>query len=511
MGFNEQSFRKAAKEAGYGDSEIDSAVAEQKQSINTATGKPFGEQGDAEMKAAKEKVEAAGGVVAVPSQKAQAKAKEQSFGDKFLNFVDPTQNPLAGPIEAVLAYKAAEMAANKAKEFVGGLKDRSINKSPMAKGGDVVDVQAKEVAPIPKGWEDIIAKSEQNAAAKAAAKANPVPQNYTAGVPSGQPNAPVNPAGAFTQPSGYGQTTSNVPNQVNQPPTITSPVIPTAEVGPVSPTTSVQAGVENGSPAKAVQSVIAKEIDKSSGMYRDAQGNMVYPEKMSPAARTGYEAFTKQYPDLAKTLEAKGQFGILGAGSGDNNLFNSYESDMMKRLRNEVNQGQMVGPYTNYETKVNPAIRAIPPESTLGKDLAELRANQVGGKYGELGTPASIGGKKGGLITGPNTVPKALKAGGPAMLLMAMADAAKAAQQGNFGEAAVRGADVATDYLPMISQLKQGLAPTEAGAPGVSKQTIENAYKLGSPYAQTEEAKKARLREKAGAGRGIAPPSAYMR
>lgn len=518
MGFNEQSFRAAAKEAGYNDSEIDAAVASQKQGVNTATGKPFGEQGDAEMKAAKEKVEAAGGVVAVPSDKTQTKAKEQSFGDKFLNLIDPTSNPFAGPIEAVLGYKAAEYGLDKAKDLIGGLKDRSINKSPMAKGGDVVDVQAKEVAPVPKEWQDIVAKSEQNAAAKAAdaaakaaAQPNPVPQNYTAGVPSGQPNAPVNPAGAFTQPSGYGQTTSNVPTQINQPSAITSPVIPTAEVGPVPPTPSVQAGVESGSPAKAIQSVIAKDIDKTSGMYRDAQGNMVYPEKMSPAARTGYEAFTKQYPEIAKKLEEEKRFGILGAGSGDNNLFNSYESDMMKRLRNEVNQGQMVGPYTNYEKTVNPAIRAIPPESTLGKDLAELRTNQIGGKYGELGTPASIGGKKGGLIVGPNTVPKAIKAGGPALLLMSMADAAKAAQQGKYGEAAVRGADIATDYIPGISQLKQGLAPTEAGAPGVSKQTIENAYKLGSPYAQTEKAKKARLREKAGAGRGIAPPSAYLR
>jgi len=335
------------------------------------------------------------------------------------------------------------------------------------------------------------------AAAKAAAQANPVPQNYTAGVPSGQPNAPVNPAGAFTQPSGYGQTTSNVPSQVNQPPTITSPVIPTAEVGPVAPTTSVQAGVENGSPAKAVQSVIAQEIDKTSGMYRDAQGNMVYPEKMSPAAKAGYESFTKQYPDLAKTLEAKGQFGILGAGSGDNNLFNSYESDMMKRLRNEVNQGEMVGPYTNYEKKVNPAIRAIPPESTLGKDLAELRTNQIGGKYGELGTPASIGGKKGGVILCPNSVPKEIKAGGPALLLMSMADAAKAATEGNMAPSKELGFDLATGAA----------LATLLGGPAAAVATMA----LGSSGLNPNEEKELAYRRKVGAGRGIAPPSAYMR
>lgn len=299
-----------------------------------------------------------------------------------------------------------------------------------------------------------------------------------------------------------------------EPSVTTTPATP----APIAPTTSVQEGVATNNTAKAVQNVVAQELDKATGVAptmatfnRDANGNIQYPKGMSKAAKQGAEAFAQQYPDHAKALAAEGRFGILGAGSGDNNLFNSYGSDMMKRIRDEVNQGQMVGPYINYESKVNPAIKGISPESAIGKDLAELRKANIGGDYGTLGTPATIGGKKGGLITGPNTVPKAIKAGGPAMLLMAMADAAKAAQQGNFGEAAVRSADVATDYVPMIAQLKQGLAPTEAGAPGVSKQRIESAALLGSPFAQTDWAKGERLKEKAGAGRGIAPPSAYMR
>ena len=320
----------------------------------------------------------------------------------------------------------------------------------------------------------------------------------------------VNPAGAFTQPSGYAQ-----PNiqavAPNVAPTAIAPTDPLASRPNPYMTPSVEAGVQTGNTAQAIQTVVAKEIDKTAGMYRDAQGNMVYPKEMSSAARTGAEAFAKQYPDIAKQLEINKQFGILGGGSGDNNLFNSYGSDMMKRIRDEVNQGQMVGPYGNYEGKVNPAIKAISPETALGKELADLRASQTGGNFGPLGTPASIGGKKGGLLTGANTVTKAIKAGGPAMLLMGIADAANAAQQGRYGEAAIRSADVATDYMPMISQLKQGLSPREAGAPTVSQQTIESSALLGSPYAQTEWAKKQRLKEKAGAGRGIAPPSAYMR
>ena len=221
-------------------------------------------------------------------------------------------------------------------------------------------------------------------------------------------NVSVNPAGAFAPKSDYTKT----------------PVMPTdgpffnpSSAAPQAnaPTPSVQTGVETGNAAKAIQTVIAQEIDKTSGMYRDAQGNMVYPEKMSPAARTGAEAFAKQYPDIAKQLEANKQFGILGGGSGDNNLLNAYDSDLAKRLRNEINQGQMVGPYTNYEKVVNPAIKGISPETALGKELAQLP--EKSGNFGTLGTPATIGGVKGGLLTGKNTVTAGLKAGGPAMLL----------------------------------------------------------------------------------------------
>ena len=333
----------------------------------------------------------------------------------------------------------------------------------------------------------------------------------------------VNPAGAFTQPSGYAQpnTQAVAPNVA---PTAVAPTDPLADRPNPYITPSVQEGVETNNTAKTVQTVIAQEIDKTAGMYRDAQGNMVYPKEMSPAARTGAEAFSKQYPDIAKTLEGKGQFAILGAGSGDNSLFNSYDSELMKRLRNEVNQGQMVGPDVNYTSRINPAIQAISPETALGKELADLKATQLanqskGGTSGRLGIPATIGGEKGGLMKAPNQVRDIVKAGGPALLLMAMADAAKAAQQGKYGEAAVRGLDVATDTIPVIAQLKQGLSPTSAGEGSTLSpeqvQQRKNVNLLGSPYAQTVEAKKLREMEKyirkVGAGRGIAPPSAYMR
>ena len=70
-------------------------------------------------------------------------------------------------------------------------------------------------------------------------------------------------------------------------------------------------------------------------------------------------------------------------------------------------------------------------------------------------------------------------------------------------------ANAGIDLLSAV--LPPGADILEAGAPTVSQQTIQSSALLGSPYAQTEWAKNQRLKEKAGAGRGIAPPSAYMR
>jgi len=98
---------------------------------------------------------------------------------------------------------------------------------------------------------------------------------------------------------------------------------------------------------------------------------------------------------------------------------------------------------------------------------------------------------------------KILKKGGPAVAVLAasteFANAKTAEQKATAG----------TNLLGAI--LPPGADILEAGAPTIGQQSILDAYKFGSPYAQTEEAKKARLKEKAGAGRGIAPPSAYMR
>ena len=268
---------------------------------------------------------------------------------------------------------------------------------------------------------------------------------------------------------------------------IDKPPVQNVDVGnPPKDMTLVEQAKRNAAINK--QTDATKAESKVKTFTKDASGNIQWPEGMSAAAKRNAEAFAAQYPDLAKQLEANGKFGILGAGAGDNNLYNSWGSPVMKEIRNEVNKGEMVGSYGNYETKINPAVKALPPESPLGQKLEGIRAaNPQGGTYGTLGVPATIADNQ--LRTGKNLVPKLVKAGGPALLLMSIADAAKAAQQGKYGEAAMRTADVATDYIPGVGQVKQALTPSEAGAPVVPPERYQEASKLGSPYYLTDWAK----------------------
>jgi hypothetical protein len=201
---------------------------------------------------------------------------------------------------------------------------------------------------------------------------------------------------------------------------------PEASAQPNSPTTSI---VNN-----TVKEMI-DEVDKPpQGIYRDAAGNLVYPEQMSPGARAGAEAFAQQYPEQAAALEAEKRFAILGAGAADNNLYNAYGAELRKEILKEVNQGQPAGVYSNYTSKINPAIKAIPPESALGKQLEDLRVNQPkSATRGSLGVSAAA--TPTGLVQG-SKIADALKNAGKVALVMSMADAANAATKGDYTGAA---------------------------------------------------------------------------
>lgn len=120
---------------------------------------------------------------------------------------------------------------------------------------------------------------------------------------------------------------------------------------------------------------------------------------------------------------------------------------------------------TNYFQKLQSEI----PETILSRDAR--KAQGIPSDFGTYATKTNFG--------------KAAKVAGVAGTLIAAADIANAAQKGNIGEAALRSADLATDYIPGVAQFKQGLSPFEAGAPTLGEKQLkafENAKKLGSPY-----------------------------
>jgi hypothetical protein len=267
---------------------------------------------------------------------------------------------------------------------------------------------------------------------------------------------------------------------------------PTPTSGPGSPVTTI------------VNDTVKDMIQEPKGMYRDADGNLVYPKEMSPGARAGAEAFAQQYPEQAAALEAEKRFAILGAGAADNNLFNAYGAELRKDILKEINQGQPAGVSSNYTERINPAIKAISPESVLGKQLQDLRANEPKSAVrGRLGTPAAA--TPTGLVQG-SKIADALKNAGKVALVMSMADAANAATKGDYTGAA----KIAGPALDPTGILEAAVNPQSTARNITNVSPVFGFLSQLMANQADERAKKAYV-EKVGAGRGIAPPSAYRR
>ena len=254
---------------------------------------------------------------------------------------------------------------------------------------------------------------------------------------------------------------------------VTSPVAPTnAAPAPVAPPVSAPPAITQ--PANVVSTGPTPEAAAAPIQQAEKVKEVVTPAAVKkPVEPTIFR------PDL---------------GPGDNWLYNTAGPEKRKSILKEFNDGKPAGSYDEAQklwTKYIASRKETFAGPEMTKEIRKERGIPPRENFGQLGKVAKVGGVAG--------------------LALTAAQMAQAAQNRKYGEAAMMGADIATDFIPGVAQFKQGLTPTEAGAPGVSQQAFENAYKLGSPYAQTEEAKLSRLREKAGAGRGIAPPSAYMR
>lgn len=315
---------------------------------------------------------------------------------------------------------------------------------------DFTQQQPAQTAPNPEQ----IRIAKQNAAMK--------------GIQQGMTPAPVAPAAPAA--------TAPVPPQAAAPAAPAAPA-PVAPPAPQAPTTVSEALATNQPGSEIAKAVVKEELGASTtnqltpevakktalGTFvRDAQGNIQWPEGMSPAARAGAEAFAKQYPEIAAQLEKKGQFGILGFGSGDNNLHSTYGPEGRKAVLDYFNEGKPVGPHDpNYENLMSKVRKGVPPKDVSGlMGALPAEAEKGFGGYGQLGKPAAVT-PEGRLLQGKNQLPAVLKAGGPALMLLSIADAAKAAQEGDTAPAK----QAAFDFGSMAAIAKLFGGPASAVAP----------------------------------------------
>jgi hypothetical protein len=252
-----------------------------------------------------------------------------------------------------------------------------------------------------------------------------------------------------------------------------------------------QAIETGGDVGQALKTDVAKMVDQAAAVpppaeLRTGTGKIAYAGT-GPAPtisnRTGQPQFKKEYPSLADVPQ--GYALVPGA-------------QYIDPLRQDLGQTEYTKAFTGRDfplTDAEARAQAKEINRSLGRATRE-EAKAAGLPYGEI-TP--------GITKRTTENKKLVKIIGKAGLSGALVSLADLALAKTPEEKANAGVGLLGAILP------PGMDINEAGAPGVQQSQVSQAALLGSPYAQTEWAKTQRLRERAGAGRGIAPPSAYQR
>jgi len=264
------------------------------------------------------------------------------------------------------------------------------------------------------------------------------------------------------------------------------PVAPAGNIPPAPvPTYGISEAVASkGDVKQAIQQTIAKEIDKP-----------VYPDKST----------FKSLAEIPPGFEFRPDVGNLDRSLG--NILGLENRAYARDLFNEGKPFGQAGPGKNQlNTEVSnltkqyfQQLQSQIPETLLGRDARQ--AQKIPSEFGTFAKNTDFG--------------KGVKVAGVAGTLFAAPSIVNAAQQGNYGSAAIQAADLATDYLPFIAQIKQALSPSSAGEGSSNVPSMGSAALLGSPYAQTEVAQRARRDQEMArkiAGRtGAAVPPQFRR
>jgi len=444
--------------------------------------------------------------------------KKEKNLTQMLDFVEENPGTAAG-------IAAATYAATKIPKAIAYYEDRKIKKEELAIKRLSAESYAKQVAAQPLQLpEDLshsdianMVKTERNVTGKP----NPLAASFeekfkmplaeaeqlSGGKISNAIDAEI-AGNAITKARGFSinplpGTVSNKPpgipgavSPMNQLTGGATPPAPMANAAPPPPSIS-NTVASGGNVTQAVNQTIADLIDQPPPELRTGTGKLAYAgqgpaaelrkkgkKAGEPLLRNNYAkvedvpagyAFVPNAQNIDSSRLMIGQPEYTNAYS-KRDFPSSYEASILEA--NEINRG--LGRPTRAEAKA--AGLALPPQTPgITKSVLESKETPF------MGTKtAKVGGILGALIAIPDLV-----------------------NAQTVGQRGMAGANMLEAVLP------PGFTMSNVGEGSSNVPSTANAMLLGSPYAQSPEAKKLRQEQeyvrKVGAGRGIAPPSAYFR
>lgn len=478
MAFDEAKFRASAKAAGYSDADID---AELKGTAPAGAAAPTAQVMD-DTFAEKEKALRQ----EYDKKVKQATTSEISIGDRTFEIPSFFTSP-AGIVTAVGAGiglgSTLYGAGSVAPKVYQSIKDRWMTKTPEIDRTIDIPLEATpsptpNVSPTPLQQtnltpQEVQARAELLKAAQPVAPPQaPAPQ---AAAPAPTPMTPEQLADSFA---------GRTPQAPISTPISAAPVdapAPTPTAGPNSPVTSV----------------VVDELKEM--LQEDVSKPIAPPQELRTG--TGKPAFAGQGPEAS--LNKKGEPKFKPEYAGIEAVPRGYAfvpgAQYIDTPRQNIGQAEYTKAYTNQPFPLTNE-QAIQESKDINRLLG--RATRAEAAAAGL-APAEI---TPGITKKTSAGTKPVRVAGTVGALMAVSDLAKADTPGQRGMA---GANLLEAVLP------PGFMMSGAGEGSGNVPSMEAAMLLGSPYAQSPQAKKLRQEQeyvrKIGAGRGIAPPSAYQR
>lgn len=456
MAFDEAKFRASAKAAGYSDAEID---AELKTPAGSAPAPSMDDTFAEKEKALREEYD---------KKVRQATTTEFSFGDNTYSIPTFFTSP-AGIVTAVGAgiglgttlYGAGSVAP----KVYQSIKDRWMTKTPEIDRTIDIPLEATpsptpNVSPTPLQQSNLTPQEVQARADRLKAAQAPA-----------VPVAPVAPEMPVSTPI--------TAAPVNAP-------APTPSAAPNSPVTSIVTDT-------------VKEMIQETPAQPEAGKPVAPPQELRTG--TGKPAFAGMGPEAAvnKKGEPKLKPEYASMEAVPRGMAFVPNAQYIDTLRQNIGQPDYTRLFTERDFPLTNEM-AIQESKDINRMLG--RATRAEAKAAGL-APAEI---TPGITKKTSAGTKPVRVAGTMGALMAISDLAKAETPGQRG---IAGANLLEAILPP-SMMMSG-----AGAGSDVIPDMSQAMLLGSPYAQTPLAVKQRqaleYERKVGAGRGIAPPSAYQR